>query len=170
MSELKKRPWALLFLFSLGINLFLAGMLVSGRLNRRVAMDGPPGGLNAIGKTWQPQAQRVWKQRRPEVQDKRRAVQQSRARASEAFSSEPFDPARAAAALADLRAAQSDAQRVMHEGIVELAKELPASERARLVHAAGRGAPGGQGPMRPFGRGTGPAMSGPEPLAPAPSR
>lgn len=153
MSELKKVPWALLFLISLGINLFLGGMLVAGRMHAGAGRQGPPEGMNAIAAPFKPYAQRVWKERRGEMQDKKRKVQDARARASEAFAADPFDPARASAALADLRAAQSDAQRVMHEGMIELSKQLPQSERARLpimgrglggsMHQNRRG-PGGQ--------------------------
>jgi len=144
MSELKKTPWALLFLISLGLNLFLGGMLVAGRMHRGGGREAPPEGMNAIAAPFKPQAQRIWKERRGEMQDKKRKVQEARARAAEAVVAEPYDAARASAALADLRAAQSDAQRVMHEGMLELAKEMPKSERARLpIITRGMG-----GPMR----------------------
>lgn len=168
MSELKKTPWALLFLISFGINLFLGGMLVAGRMHRGGGRESQPEGMNAIAAPYKPHAQRIWKERRGELQDKKRKVQEARARVAEAMTAEPFDPARATAALADLRAAQADAQRVMHEGMVELAKELPKSERARLPIIT-RGLSGQLGPGRQNRRGMGPHdMMGPDPSSSAP--
>lgn len=168
MTELRKAPWALLFLISLGINLFLGGMLVSGRMHRRAGREGPPEGMNAIAAPYKPLAQRVWKERRGEMQDKKRRVQDVRARAAEAMMAEPFEPARAASALADLRTAQADAQRVMHEGLVELARELPRAERARLPMIV-RGLGPQAGPMRQNRRGPGALdMTSPEPSGSGP--
>jgi uncharacterized membrane protein len=151
MNALRARPWALLFLVSLAVNLFLGGMLTSRWLQRSRSGGGPMGGgpaaFRMLGPEGRPIAERVWSSRKEEMSQRARAVREARKRSVEALSAEPFDAAKAAAALADGRAKTAAAEETMNQAMVELAGALPPAERVRLGQALERG----RGPKgRPF--------------------
>jgi len=150
MNALRSRPWALLFLISLALNLFLAGMLTTRWLHRWRAASGPmgmgPASLHSLGPEGRPIAERVWASRRDELSTRARAAREARKRAAEALSSDPFDATKASSALADSRAKTMAAEESMNQAMVELAGALPAGERANLGQAILQGhGPKGRG-------------------------
>ncbi|MBI5534817.1 MAG: periplasmic heavy metal sensor [Deltaproteobacteria bacterium] len=143
MNALRARPWALLFVISLAINLFLGGMLTARWLQRSRAGGGPmgfgPPAFRVLGPEARPIAERVWTSRREEVSQRMRAAREARKHSAEALSAEPFDAAKAAAALADARAKTASAEELVNQIMVEIAGALPPAERAKLGQAMEHG-------------------------------
>jgi uncharacterized membrane protein len=144
MTTTKARPWALLFVVSLALNLFFAGMMTSRFVHRRGA-DGPgPWGSTELGAEVEPVARKIMQGHRVQMQQRTREAREARKRAMEALSAEPFDAARATAALAEFRSKAAAVEEERNAAIVEIAAALPASQRAQAVRALERRGPRGR--------------------------
>ena len=138
MNAIRTKPWALLFLISLALNLFLAGMMAGRWLHR-----GKPGEGMGMGRVVppesQPVARRVMASHRAAMGERSREARESRKRAIEALSAEPFDAARASAALKEFRAKAALVDDEMNTAMVELAGALPPGQRAQAAKNLERG-------------------------------
>lgn len=141
MNALRSRPWALLFLVSLALNLFLGGMLFARWLHRPGG-GGPMGfgpmSFGALSPEARPAAERVWANRKGEISQRARAAREARRHAADALSAEPFDASKASAALADSREKARAVEESMNAAMVELAAALPADQRAKLRQSLDR--------------------------------
>ncbi len=136
MSTSKKL--AIVLAVSLGLNLFLLGVLSVGffRGPRPGHFGGPgpdaspllrggPGGDH-------PRLQKLLGRHKPELVEQRRSMRAARGRVDAALEAEPFDRARLEAELAKLRTETQRSQETMHRALVELAVDMPPEERKRL--------------------------------------
>jgi uncharacterized membrane protein len=153
MNALRARPWALLFVASLAINLFLGGMLAVRWWQRSHYGAGSTGfvppSFRALGPEGRPIAERIWATHKEELSQRARAAHDARKRSAEALSAEPFDATKAAAALTDARAKGGALGETMNQAMLEVAGALPPAERAKFGQAMahGRGPKGwGYGP------------------------
>ncbi len=150
MNTTSARPWALLFLVSLGFNLFFAGVLTARFLHRpnpsqSLAPFGSPGIGRALDADARPVAARIWTSHKGEVVMHDRKAREAKVRARRVLSANPFDQAKALQALADVRETAAAFDSAVHEALVELARDLPADQRAKLGNALLRG----RGPLGP---------------------
>jgi uncharacterized membrane protein len=136
MNTTRTRPWALLFLISLAVNLFLAGLIAGRWLHR-----GKPGeGMaRVVPAEAQPVARRVMASHRAAMGERGREAREARKRAVEALSAEPFDAAHATAALKEFRSKAAMVDEEMNAAMVELAGALPPSQRAQAARNLERG-------------------------------
>ncbi|MCU0690151.1 MAG: periplasmic heavy metal sensor [Polyangiaceae bacterium] len=170
MTNAPKRPWALLFLVSLGINLFLGGVITTRWMTRRPPQaDLRPFPVmrmrRALGPEAAPAIDRAMDRHGRELARRRRETRDARQLAFEALCAEPYQRNRAAAALTDFRTKLGAMQQTMDEVMLELAAELTPQQRSRLQEAMEQGTPlgGGRGRRHRFGQMGGP---GPGPADP----
>ena len=157
MTELKRRPFAILFVVSLALNLFLLGIFAARGFHRHKSCGFEPGppepAMSWLQPASRPTAEAIFASRKADIDKRARAARQARDDAAAALGAEPFDPAKASAALADARAKELAMREGIGEALIELATKLPPDQRASLRHALepGRGGRFGMGP--PWGRG-----------------
>ena len=138
---------SVLLVVSLAANLFLGGML-AGRWFRSAPASFEPGAFSvmrmrrALGPEASPVVDRVWARHQADIADRMRAAADARDRATRSLRADPFDPAKAAADLAEFRARAGEVQQAMHGAVVELAADLTPDQRRRLASAVGRAGPG----------------------------
>jgi uncharacterized membrane protein len=175
MNALNAKPWAVLALLSLAVNLFLGGLL----LGRTFRPDRPPADVGPISLLRSPQdldpAAREIVDRTREKHHKgirRSMAKAGRARlaAIDALCASDFDEVKAREAFQAFRAETNIAHDTMHESLIEAAKQMTPAQRAvlkdTLVRSGGReGWKGrGRGPGGRFRDGlpAGPPSAGPE--------
>lgn len=138
MSTTKKL--AVLLAVSVGLNLFLLGMVVVGlaRMPHGGAFGPPPTarpfafrGDEPLGAE-HPRLRKMLAGHEPGLLDQRRALQGARARVKAALEAEPFERARLEAELGNLRSETEHAQAAMHRALVEVASDMTPEERKRL--------------------------------------
>jgi uncharacterized membrane protein len=159
MNALKAKPWAVLALISLALNLFLGGLL-AGRLLRpdrrpwemgpislfRATKDLDPGSREIVD--------RVRDKHRGNIRDTMGRAASARVAAVEALCAEQFDEAKAREAFQAFRKEMGGAQDEMHESLLEVAKEMTPAQRTKLKQVLLRGRKGRRsrphGSMAPF--------------------
>lgn len=162
MTTERGRVFAVLFVISLGINLFLGGVIAARWIAEPPASpDMRPlsvGSLRgALGPGANGMVDDVMAGRRGEIRARMQEAAQARDRAQQALSAEPFDPQKARQELANFRHKSALAQQSMQEAIVELAAKLTPQQRKRLHWVLqGPGAGRGRGPRYHGGAGNRP--------------
>jgi len=143
--------WVLLALVvSLGLNLFVGGLVVGGRFHHP-----PPGAflherhvdakneprvflfVNRMARELPPDERRnfmtVVNGYRGELTEADRNLRDARKRVREAMAAEPFDRAALENAFADVRVRFDDLQKVLHGALADAASRLPPDARQRLA-------------------------------------
>jgi len=172
MNALKAKPWAVLALLSLVLNLFLGGLL-AGRLLRP---DHPPREMGPISlfrasKDLDPGSReivdRVREKHHRSIRETMERAASARAAVIDSLCAEQFDEAKAREAFKTFRTEMGGAQDEMHESLIEVAKEMTPAQRAKLKEVLLRAREGRHG--RP--RGSARPFHGPPPSdsLPAPS-
>ncbi|HSE79866.1 MAG TPA: periplasmic heavy metal sensor [Alphaproteobacteria bacterium] len=135
---------ALALLVSLGVNLFLGGLLAGryfGPQHRTFARSeayerpGQEFFRRLIGRV--PAEHRaafedVLSAKRPDMERTSQALRESRTKIREAVRAEPFDRAKLEAAFAEVRERNMALQKSVHEAMAEAVQKLPAEARGRL--------------------------------------
>jgi uncharacterized membrane protein len=143
--NLSAHKLSVLFLLSLGLNLFFAGMLAVGWWRRPSFEQArrPPGApemlfraRDAVGQGRHPELSALLNRRKPALVARRRAVRAARSEVRQALLSEPFDDKRLARGLAALRRETTESQRVLHASLVDIARGLDREQRRRLARIA----------------------------------
>jgi uncharacterized membrane protein len=134
----KRLSWALAL--SIGLNLFLLGYGGSRWFRTHRSM-GPPGAA-MHGPKHGPGLARWLGPPTPEVRGQHRALSEARTAVGQALTAEPYDAARLAHALSELRTHTSKSQEVLHQRLLELAATMTPEQRrelarSRFVRAAG---------------------------------
>lgn len=177
MSAPHGKLWATVLIVSLGLNVFVIGMLVArwahGPRPGEHLGPGPSAMPWDVGPGARQVSDRVWQARRSELEPRLREARDAKVAAVKALGAEPFDPAAAERSLGELRAKSTAVQETLHGAVLDLAKELPASERRRLADSLemGRGPAGRAGGPWGAGRrggrhGFGPGRQAPNASAP----
>jgi len=154
MNALKAKPWAVLALISLALNLFLGGLL-AGRLLRpdRSPREMGPISLFRASKDLDPGSReivdRVRDKHHRSIRDTMGRAATARAAAIDALCAEQFDEAKAREAFQAFRKEMGGAQDEMHESLLEVAKEMTPAQRTKLKEVLLRGREGRRG--RPHG-------------------
>ncbi len=151
---------------SVALNLLIAGVLI-GRFSSRHPPTPPPGAWAAgeLSAETRSRVREHMARQMESVRPMRRELRDAQDGIRAAVLAEPYDPEALKAALARLRSVTSRYQQLLHEGLAEIAAELPVEERGALVRTALERAHGGgrpPGPGRPGDRRDGP----PRPPAP----
>jgi len=160
MSRLLAKHWAIALVISLGLNLFLGGMMAARWMRE------PPGGapmgrphlhFDGLREALGPEARDVIDQVQAKhsdgVRQKFRAAMAARRAATEALTAEPFEADKARQAHDELLEKEMAARHAMHEALVELAAGLPAEQRAKLGKAMRKRGKGGRHGRDGRGRG-----------------
>lgn len=140
MNALKAKPWAVLALISLALNLFLGGLLV-GRMLRpdRPPPDTRPISLLRSSRDLDPEARAIVdKAREKHHRDIRRSMTQAgeaRLAAVEALCAKDFDEAKVREAFLAFRKEANVSQDKMHEALIDAAKQMTPEQRAVLREA-----------------------------------
>jgi len=140
--------WVLLALFlSLGLNLFVAGIVVAHRFHRpphEFADQRPPNersGMHAFVDRMAatlPDADRerflsVIAGYKPEMAAAEKQLRDARQKVRDAVAADPFDRTALEAAFGDVRARMQDMQKVMHGALADAVSRLPADARKNLA-------------------------------------
>lgn len=144
MNALKAKPWAVLAVISLTLNLFLGGLVV-GRFLRP---DPPPRDMGPIAlfrvsRDLDPASreiiERVREQRREGISDAMHEAAEARMKAVDALCAEDFDEARAREAFEAFRKQSRRAHDEMHEALIDVAKAMTPEQRIELREVLQRG-------------------------------
>jgi len=162
MSNPVARKLAVALAVSIGLNLFLAGMIASAWLTKRhyaERFDRPAAalaggfdlrrGLEAAGPDARPMAREIRREYGPRLRESGHDMHEARAAVAEVLRADELDPAALAAALRELRQASDKAQAVMHEVLVETMTRLDAEQRRAFLEAATRRNGRGERPRPP---------------------
>ncbi|HEX4354078.1 MAG TPA: periplasmic heavy metal sensor [Polyangiales bacterium] len=140
MSAVPRR-FLILLSASIALNLFLIGAW-SARFWMRRDMQGRGDSLSAHAFLRRsgidenaPNVQAVVQAQRASVRDRMHAVAAARAHVRAALESEPFDPAKLDAALAEVQMRTSEMQRAMHVAVSGVARAVDAEHRRKMADA-----------------------------------
>lgn len=151
MSSPTARKLAVALAISIGLNLFLGGMIASAWVVKRHFREHHPpvaglaggfdfrGGIEALGGDARPLAREIREAYRSRLRASGRAMFESRRAVGDLLRADEIDPAKLRAALAELRARSSEAEAVMHEALVDTMLRLTPDQRRRFLDAAMRG-------------------------------
>lgn len=160
MTVRPSRRFALFLAASLGINLFLGGMLASQWLFQRGSpfaahMLGPPksGAFDraaaraALDQEYRAVVDAIWQRNRPALHGYRRQMMEARDAIREKLLTEDFDPEAVLRVQAVLSAKMQEATATVAAHIVEIAQALPPEQRRRYFEAGLRHRLGPAGPF-----------------------
>jgi uncharacterized membrane protein len=141
-------------LVSVAVNLLIIGLAL-GRMSGAPGRAGDPPGAWAASPL-SAASRRLVRERmgaeRETVRPLRRELRAAQGAVRRAAEAEPFATDDLKAALADLREVEARYRAFLHDGLAEVAAELPRAERAALLRAAlsrvGQRGPGPGGPPR----------------------
>ncbi len=159
MNALKAKPWAVLAVISLAVNLFLGG-LVAGKFLR--PGPPPPGDFGRIAlfrgsRDMDPQTRKIVDQVRDRHRDGIRssiwASRKAREAAIDALCADDFDEAGARRAFGEFRERSERARSEMHEALIEVAGAMTPDQRVSLREALTRRDKHGRRRGRPPGSG-----------------
>ena len=157
------RRLSVLLMISVGINLFLAGMLVTQWLTATpMDMGGPfnrPAAEAALGAEHREVVQRIWSDNHAGMLDKLRQARRIRQQIKQQLDAESFDKAALERSFASLRDIMVPVGSDIFATIVEIAEALPVEERRRYFATGFAGGP--PFPADPLDRPDPPAEAGP---------
>ena len=175
MSTPAARKLAIALLVSVGLNLFLGGMIASAWIAKR-HYDERPGrppvaglagdfnfrsGIEALGREARPMAREIRREYSPRFREAGGAMHEARREVGRILRGDDLDPAALEAALGELRRRSDAAQAVMHEVLVKTVSSLTSEQRRKFLEAATQSRrPRGDRPLPPPG---GPPPGGPPP-------
>ncbi|UCH73812.1 MAG: periplasmic heavy metal sensor [Rhodospirillales bacterium] len=164
MSTPTSRRLAIALAVSVGLNLFLAGMIASAWIAKRHYADRPDRpaaalaggfdfrrGLAALGDEARPIAREIRRDFAPRLRESGREVRAARQDVGALLLREDLDPAALQDAFGELRQATDNAQATMHEALIETMTRLDTDQRRAFLEAAMRGRPGERRPPRDEG-------------------
>lgn len=138
----------IVFAISLTLNVFCIGLLAAPLLTQRpeaaegaerLERAGRPLLFRAgevLGRRDDPRLRQLMLRHRPELRERRRALRAARAELRASLESDVWSEARLAAALRGLREETLASQELLHQALLELARELTPEQRARLSRLA----------------------------------
>ena len=148
------RRLALVLAVSLGLNLFLGGMLASQWLFHGAPFAAHPRGAhppgpfdreaarNALDEDYRAVVDEIWERNRPSLRQSVRGLREGREAVRRELLADPFDPAALAQAHEALAQRMQTMRGVMEAHVIEIAQALPADQRRRYFEASMRRRPG----------------------------
>jgi len=150
MTMPSTRKLAIALAASIGLNLFLGGMIASAWIAKRHYAghrDRPPasglagnfdfrGGFEAAGPEARPMAREIRREYGPRLRESGRGMRAARRAVGEILQGDALDKAALQAAFRDLRQATDAAQAVMHEVMIETMTRLTADQRRAFLEGA----------------------------------
>jgi len=142
--------WALLA--SAAVNLLLIGLFIGHLMHPALGWRGMHGAgfaaererggmmdraLRDLPREERKEIREFWEERRKAARPRIEALREARDEARKAMTAEPFDKAKAAAALAEVRRRGDALQAELHASLIESAAKLPPEVRARLGEMRG---------------------------------
>ncbi len=160
---MNKTRWLSIALFvSVALNLALAGALAAQAWRMREGMRmegrGPEGLARQLSPTGAEKARTLMRSRRPEAMELFTAIREARGDAQAALIAKPFDAARLARAMDQLRVANKSLQKHIQVGFIDLAGQVSHDDREKLSRLMP-----GMGPPRDRERDRHPRGDGPPP-------
>ncbi len=155
MSNPSTRKLAIALAVSVGLNLFLGGMIASAWIAKRHyadRADRPPvaglagnfnfrGGFEAAGREVRPLAREIRREYGPRLRESGRDMRAARRAVGEILQRDDLDPAALQAAFLELRLASDAAQAAMHEVMIETMTRLTPDQRRAFLEGAIRSRP-----------------------------
>jgi uncharacterized membrane protein len=149
------RKLAIALAISVGLNLFVGGMITSAWITKRHYAgrpDRPPaaalagrfdlrGGFEAVGRDARPMAREIRREYGPRMREAGEAMQEARRTVGEILRGDELDPEALDAAFAELRQASDAAQATMHRILLETMTRLTPEQRRAFLEGATRGRP-----------------------------
>ncbi|WP_026870333.1 periplasmic heavy metal sensor [Inquilinus limosus] len=129
------RSWRWAFVASLALNLLLLGVIGTW-LWRSDSRSGPSALAEAVATLPEPgraELEQLLDQRRAEGKAMWEELRRLRAAANEALSADPYDPDKAAAALAAMRDKFKELRDVVEGTVLEIMPRLPAEQRRKML-------------------------------------
>lgn len=147
MSNPVARKLAIVLAVSLGLNLFLGGMIASAWISRQVERERPAGpalsgkfdfraGLEVLGTAARPMAREIRREFGPRLRESGGEVRIARRRVGDLMRAGELDTQALEAAFRDLRQATDAAQAVMHQALLETMERLSPEQRRAFLDAA----------------------------------
>ncbi len=156
MSARTTRRLAIALAVSVGLNLFIGGMVTSAWLTKKKFDQRRPEfgatmrpldlrrGVAALGDADRPEIARIRERFGPALRQQGREMREAQRDVGRLLKEEALDPAELAAALERLRRGSDAAQETMHGLMVDIVKELTPEQRRRFFEAAIRKPRGGR--------------------------
>ncbi len=151
MSSPTLRRLAIALAVSVGLNLFLGGMITAAWIAKRTYAERPDRpaaggfdfrrGFEAAGPGARPLAREIRRDHGPRLREAGAEVQAARKAVGELLRSDALDPAALRDAFGELRRATDTAQAAMHEVLIETMTRLSADQRRAFLEGATRGRP-----------------------------
>jgi len=150
MSSPVARKLAIALAVSVGLNLFLGGMITSAWIARHgfgershpartVGMFDLRSGFEALGSDVRPMAREIRREYGPRLRESGREMRAARRAVANLLRADELDPAALKTAFGNVRKASDDAQAVMHQLLLETMAHLTAEQRRAFLDAATRG-------------------------------
>ena len=148
MSARVTRRLAIALAISVGINLFIGGMVTTAWLTKRHVEKRQPQigammrpldlrkGIAALGDAERPTIARIRQRFGPALMRQGREMREAQRDVAHLLKTGDLDPAELEAALARLRRGSDSAQQAMHEMMVGIATELTPEQRRQFFEAA----------------------------------
>lgn len=131
------RGWSVVLVASLSLNLFVLGFVATVGVR---AAQAPAALLSetkpAPAQPAAPAAQRIVAINAKALRPSQQAVRKANEAVNAALLAEPYDPARLALALEELRAATGQSQEAVHEQLLTAVNGMSAEQRARFAEAS----------------------------------
>ncbi len=139
----RSRLWSVVFIISLGLNLFVGGLMIGhavlGRSDFGIVRSSPYNVFWA-GRAAGPEARalvrEIWETHREEIRVSVAALRNSQQNVVHNLSLGELDNEALQAALAELRSRTMESQAIMHRDFMELLVSLTAEQRAEIAMAA----------------------------------
>jgi uncharacterized membrane protein len=152
MSTPVARKLAIALAISVGLNLFVGGMITSAWITKRAGPERPAaaaqagkfdlrGGFEAVGRDARPIAREIRREYGPRMREAGEAMQHARRAVGEILRGDELDPEALDAAFAELRQASDAAQATMHRILLETMTRLTPEQRRAFLEGATRGRP-----------------------------
>ena len=138
MNKVPRVIW-LALAASVALNTFALGVFAARHFGPRERSGrdvGPRAFMHQSGlRKAGPEVQAILREHKGEIRERMHALRDARKQVREALKAEPYDPARAEAAFAQMRERNALMQTDMHAVLSELAKQLNREQRARMADA-----------------------------------
>ena len=139
----RSRLWSVVFIISLGLNLFIGGLMIGHAVLARSdfgIVRSSPYNVFWAGRAAGPEARAlvrdIWETHREEIRVSVAALRNSQQNVVQNLSMGQLDNEALQAALAELRSRTMESQAIMHRDFIELLVSLTAEQRAEIALAA----------------------------------
>ena len=139
----RSRVWSVIFVVSLGFNLFIGGLMIGhavfGRSDFGIVRSSPYNVFwagRAAGPEARQHVREIWEANRDEIRGSVAALRNSQQSVAQSLAADLLNDEELQTALAELREQTMASQAIMHRDFIELIGSLTAEQRAEIARAA----------------------------------